>query len=167
MRKQREFYHKLGMEVPGDIKGETCSAKQHLDPHRNGETKADDSSNKEAAEEKQEDDNDYHRSDEQVSGCGVCPNTATGRTCTGRLRWGCALAQQRGRREGNGARTLARPACACLHFFNCRSNVCSLQNILNIQKLRFTLRTLGAPSVPRSSLSNSVPSDFGVHANVT
>ncbi|XP_039694318.1 polycomb group RING finger protein 3 isoform X4 [Pteropus medius] len=66
MRKQREFYHKLGMEVPGDIKGETCSAKQHLDPHRNGETKADDSSNKEAAEEKQEDDNDYHRSDEQL-----------------------------------------------------------------------------------------------------
>lgn len=37
MRKQREFYHKLGLEVPGDIKGETCSAKQHLDPHRNGE----------------------------------------------------------------------------------------------------------------------------------
>ncbi|KAK7796612.1 hypothetical protein U0070_013390, partial [Myodes glareolus] len=64
MRKQREFYHKLGMEVPGDIKGEACSAKQHLDP-RNGETKADDSSNKETAEEKQEEDNDYHRSDEQ------------------------------------------------------------------------------------------------------
>ena len=37
MRKQREFYHKLGLEVPGDVKGETCSAKQHLDPHRNGE----------------------------------------------------------------------------------------------------------------------------------
>lgn len=37
MRKQRDFYHKLGMEVPGDVKGETCSAKQHLDPHRNGE----------------------------------------------------------------------------------------------------------------------------------
>ncbi|GAB5571036.1 polycomb group RING finger protein 3 isoform X1 [Mirounga angustirostris] len=72
MRKQREFYHKLGMEVPGDIKGETCSAKQHLDPHRNGETKADDSSNKEAAEEKQEEDNDYHRSDEQVSICLEC-----------------------------------------------------------------------------------------------
>lgn len=36
MKKQREFYHKLGMEVPGDIKGETCSAKQHLDSHRNG-----------------------------------------------------------------------------------------------------------------------------------
>ncbi|DAA28429.1 TPA: polycomb group ring finger 3-like [Bos taurus] len=66
MRKQREFYHKLGLEVPGDIKGETCSAKQHLDPHRN-ETKADDSSNKEAAEEKQEEDGDYHRSDEQWS----------------------------------------------------------------------------------------------------
>uniref|UniRef100_A0A5F7ZK28 Polycomb group ring finger 3 n=1 Tax=Macaca mulatta TaxID=9544 RepID=A0A5F7ZK28_MACMU len=66
MRKQREFYHKLGMEVPGDIKGETCSAKQHLDSHRNGETKADDSSNKEAAEEKPEEDNDYHRSDEQL-----------------------------------------------------------------------------------------------------
>uniref|UniRef100_A0A8C0Q048 Polycomb group ring finger 3 n=1 Tax=Canis lupus familiaris TaxID=9615 RepID=A0A8C0Q048_CANLF len=67
MRKQRDFYHKLGMEVPGDVKGETCSAKQHLDPHRNGETKADDSSNKEAAEEKQEEDNDYHRSDEQLA----------------------------------------------------------------------------------------------------
>ena len=37
MRKQREFYHKLGLEVPGDVKGETCSAKQHLDSHRNGE----------------------------------------------------------------------------------------------------------------------------------
>ncbi|XP_025146250.2 polycomb group RING finger protein 3 isoform X1 [Bubalus bubalis] len=72
MRKQREFYHKLGLEVPGDIKGETCSAKQHLDPHRNGETKADDSSNKEAAEEKQEEDGDYHRSDEQVSICLEC-----------------------------------------------------------------------------------------------
>lgn len=32
-----------------------------------GETKADDSSNKETAEEKQEEDNDYHRSDEQVT----------------------------------------------------------------------------------------------------
>ncbi|XP_033275555.1 polycomb group RING finger protein 3 isoform X2 [Orcinus orca] len=72
MRKQREFYHKLGLEVPGDIKGETCSAKQHLDSHRNGETKADDSSNKEAAEEKQEEDGDYHRSDEQVSICLEC-----------------------------------------------------------------------------------------------
>ncbi|KAJ8783530.1 hypothetical protein J1605_009235 [Eschrichtius robustus] len=72
MRKQREFYHKLGLEVPGDVKGETCSAKQHLDSHRNGETKADDSSNKEAAEEKQEEDGDYHRSDEQVSICLEC-----------------------------------------------------------------------------------------------
>ncbi|KAI5261727.1 Polycomb Group Ring Finger Protein 3 [Manis pentadactyla] len=72
MRKQREFYHKLGMEVPGDIKGETCSAKQHLDSHRNGETKADDSLSKETAEEKPEEDNDYHRSDEQVSICLEC-----------------------------------------------------------------------------------------------
>lgn len=31
-----------------------------------GETKAEDSSNKEAAEEKQEEGGDYHRSDEQV-----------------------------------------------------------------------------------------------------
>ncbi|KAL0596733.1 Polycomb group RING finger protein 3 [Plecturocebus cupreus] len=81
MRKQREFYHKLGMEVPGDIKGETCSAKQHLDSHRNGETKADDSSNKEAAEEKPEEDNDYHRSDEQVGG-------AQGHSCIIRARPG-------------------------------------------------------------------------------
>ncbi|XP_071073883.1 polycomb group RING finger protein 3 isoform X6 [Dasypus novemcinctus] len=72
MRKQREFYHKLGMEVPGDVKGEPCSAKQHLDSHRNGETKADDSSNKGAAEEKQDEDGDYHRSDEQVSICLEC-----------------------------------------------------------------------------------------------
>ncbi|XP_038626109.1 polycomb group RING finger protein 3 isoform X2 [Tachyglossus aculeatus] len=72
MKKQRDFYHKLGMEVPGDIKGETCSAKQHLDSHRNGETKADDTSNKDTSEEKQEEDNDYHRSDEQVSICLEC-----------------------------------------------------------------------------------------------
>lgn len=32
-----------------------------------GETKADESPNKETAEEKQEEDNDYHRSDEQVN----------------------------------------------------------------------------------------------------
>ncbi|PKU32062.1 polycomb group ring finger protein 3 [Limosa lapponica baueri] len=72
MKKQREFYHKLGMEVPGDIKGETCSAKQHPDSHRNGETKPDENSNKETSEEKQEEDNDYHRSDEQVSICLEC-----------------------------------------------------------------------------------------------
>ncbi|GAB0204032.1 polycomb group RING finger protein 3-like [Grus japonensis] len=72
MKKQREFYHKLGMEVPGDIRGETCSAKQHLDSHRNGETKPDENSNKETSEEKQEEDNDYHRSDEQVSICLEC-----------------------------------------------------------------------------------------------
>ncbi|KFQ24636.1 Polycomb group RING finger protein 3, partial [Merops nubicus] len=72
MKKQREFYHKLGMEVPGDIKGETCSAKQHLDSHHNGETKPDENSNKETSEEKQEEGNDYHRSDEQVSICLEC-----------------------------------------------------------------------------------------------
>ncbi|MBZ3877894.1 Polycomb group RING finger protein 3 [Sciurus carolinensis] len=71
MRKQREFYHKLGLEVPGDIKGEACSTRQHLDP-RNGETKADDSAHKATAEEKQEEDDDYHRSDEQVSICLEC-----------------------------------------------------------------------------------------------
>lgn len=37
-----------------------------------GETKADDSSNRETTEEKQEEDNDYHRSDEQVGGTGLC-----------------------------------------------------------------------------------------------
>ncbi|XP_040399147.1 polycomb group RING finger protein 3-like isoform X3 [Cygnus olor] len=64
MKKQKEFYHKLGMEVPGDIKGEICSSKQHLDSYRNGETKTDENSNKETSEEKE--DNDYHRSDEQL-----------------------------------------------------------------------------------------------------
>ncbi|XP_035164922.1 polycomb group RING finger protein 3-like isoform X2 [Oxyura jamaicensis] len=67
MKKQKEFYHKLGMEVPGDIKGETCSSKQHLDSYRNGETKTDENSNKETSEEKE--DNDYHRSDEQALLC--------------------------------------------------------------------------------------------------
>lgn len=36
MKKQREFYQKLGMEVPGDIKGELCNMKTHLDSQRNG-----------------------------------------------------------------------------------------------------------------------------------
>nr|XP_033773935.1 LOW QUALITY PROTEIN: polycomb group RING finger protein 3 [Geotrypetes seraphini] len=71
MRKQREFYHKLGMEVPGEIKGDIYMTKQHTDTHRNGDTKADDNANKEA-EEKQEDNHDYHRSDEQVSICLEC-----------------------------------------------------------------------------------------------
>ncbi|XP_057273021.1 polycomb group RING finger protein 3-like isoform X3 [Pezoporus wallicus] len=66
IKKQREFYYKLGMEVPGDIKGEMCSAKQHLDSHRNVETKPDENSNKETSEENQEEDDDYHRSDEQL-----------------------------------------------------------------------------------------------------
>ncbi|MBN3314163.1 PCGF3 protein, partial [Atractosteus spatula] len=72
MKKQREFYQKLGMEVPGDIKGELCNTKPHLDPQRNGDTKPEDTLNKETAEEKQDEDNDYHRSDEQVSICLEC-----------------------------------------------------------------------------------------------
>lgn len=35
IKKQREFYQKLGMEVPGDIKGDLCNMKTHLD-QRNG-----------------------------------------------------------------------------------------------------------------------------------
>uniref|UniRef100_A0A8C6V431 Polycomb group ring finger 3 n=1 Tax=Neogobius melanostomus TaxID=47308 RepID=A0A8C6V431_9GOBI len=35
LKKQREFYQRLGMEVPGDIKGELCNVKSHLD-QRNG-----------------------------------------------------------------------------------------------------------------------------------
>uniref|UniRef100_A0A3Q3RZY2 Polycomb group ring finger 3 n=1 Tax=Mastacembelus armatus TaxID=205130 RepID=A0A3Q3RZY2_9TELE len=66
IKKQREFYQKLGMEVPGDIKGELCNIKSHLD-QRNGDAKSEDMANKEAGEEKPEEDNDYHRSDEQVS----------------------------------------------------------------------------------------------------
>ncbi|MGH0177406.1 UNVERIFIED_CONTAM: hypothetical protein FKN15_075118 [Acipenser sinensis] len=57
LKKQRDFYQKLGMEVPGDVKGET---------------KPEDTSNKETTEEKQEENNDYHRSDEQVSICLEC-----------------------------------------------------------------------------------------------
>ncbi|ROL50258.1 Polycomb group RING finger protein 3 [Anabarilius grahami] len=72
MKKQREFYQKLGMEVPGDIKGELCNMKTHLDSQRNGDLKSEDPANKEAGEEKAEEDNDYHRSDEQVSICLEC-----------------------------------------------------------------------------------------------
>ncbi|KAI3351424.1 hypothetical protein L3Q82_020275, partial [Scortum barcoo] len=64
IKKQRDFYQKLGMEVPGDIKGELCNMKTHLD-QRNGDAKSEDTPNKEAGEEKPEEDNDYHRSDEQ------------------------------------------------------------------------------------------------------
>uniref|UniRef100_A0A3B5MMJ1 RAWUL domain-containing protein n=1 Tax=Xiphophorus couchianus TaxID=32473 RepID=A0A3B5MMJ1_9TELE len=70
IKKQRDFYQKLGMEVPGDIKGELCNMKTHLD-QRNG-TNTQDTANKEAGEEKPEEDNDYHRSDEQVSICLEC-----------------------------------------------------------------------------------------------
>ncbi|KAG1962358.1 polycomb group RING finger protein [Pimephales promelas] len=72
MKKQREFYQKLGMEVPGDIKGELCNLKTHLDSQRNGDLKSEETANKEAGEEKAEEDNDYHRSDEQVSICLEC-----------------------------------------------------------------------------------------------
>lgn len=35
IKKQRDFYQKLGMDVPGDIKGELNNMKTHLD-QRNG-----------------------------------------------------------------------------------------------------------------------------------
>ncbi|XP_028824170.1 polycomb group RING finger protein 3 isoform X1 [Denticeps clupeoides] len=74
MRKQRDFYQKLGMEVPGDIKGELGNLKTHLDSQRNvssaGDTKPDDPHKD--PEDKAEEDNDYHRSDEQVSICLEC-----------------------------------------------------------------------------------------------
>ncbi|KAG7274249.1 hypothetical protein CRUP_035652 [Coryphaenoides rupestris] len=66
MKKQRDFYQKLGMEVPGDIKGELCNMKTPLD-QRNGDTKSEETTHKEAGEEKPEEDNDYHRSDEQAT----------------------------------------------------------------------------------------------------
>ncbi|KAF3838814.1 hypothetical protein F7725_010582, partial [Dissostichus mawsoni] len=71
IKKQRDFYQKLGMEVPGDIKGDHCHMKTHLD-QRNGDTKTEDAVHKEPGEEKPEEENDYHRSDEQVSICLEC-----------------------------------------------------------------------------------------------
>ncbi|XP_027028927.1 polycomb group RING finger protein 3 isoform X1 [Tachysurus fulvidraco] len=70
LKKQRDFYQKLGMEVPGDIKGELCNMKAHLDLQRNGDVKSEDAAKD--GEEKPEEDNDYHRSDEQVSICLEC-----------------------------------------------------------------------------------------------
>ncbi|KAK1789331.1 hypothetical protein P4O66_015273, partial [Electrophorus voltai] len=67
LKKQRDFYQKLGMEVPGDIKGELCNMKPHLDSQRNGDVKSEDAASKEGRDEKPEEDNDYHRSDEQAS----------------------------------------------------------------------------------------------------
>ncbi|XP_029108089.1 polycomb group RING finger protein 3 isoform X1 [Scleropages formosus] len=72
MKKQREFYQRLGLEVPGDAKGELCNTKLHLDGQHNGDVKPEDGANKESPEDKQEEDNDYHRSDEQVSICLEC-----------------------------------------------------------------------------------------------
>lgn len=70
IKKQRDFYHKLGMEVPGDIKGDLFNMKTPLD-QRNGDAKSEDT-NKVAGEEKPEEEHDYHRSDEQVSICLEC-----------------------------------------------------------------------------------------------
>ncbi|TRY91107.1 hypothetical protein DNTS_020402 [Danionella cerebrum] len=72
MRKQREFYQKLGMEVPGELKAELCSIKLPLECQRNGEQKSEEATHKEAVEEKPQEENDYHRSDEQVSICLEC-----------------------------------------------------------------------------------------------
>ncbi|KAJ8272023.1 hypothetical protein COCON_G00108820 [Conger conger] len=72
MKKQRDFYQKLGMDVPGDVKAELCGAKAHLGFHHNGDLKSEDAAHKEPGEEKREEDEDYHRSDEQVSICLEC-----------------------------------------------------------------------------------------------
>ncbi|XP_063044024.1 polycomb group RING finger protein 3 isoform X2 [Engraulis encrasicolus] len=71
LKNQREFYEKLGMEVPGDLKGELNNLKPLLDTQRNGEVKAEETAQK-GDQEKTEEDNDYHRSDEQVSICLEC-----------------------------------------------------------------------------------------------
>ncbi|KAG5849482.1 hypothetical protein ANANG_G00110920 [Anguilla anguilla] len=72
VKKQRDFYQKLGMEVPGDLKAELCGAKAHLGFHHNGDLKSEDGAHKDTGEEKREEDEDYHRSDEQVSICLEC-----------------------------------------------------------------------------------------------
>ncbi|XP_023690118.1 polycomb group RING finger protein 3-like isoform X1 [Paramormyrops kingsleyae] len=72
MKKQRDFYQKLGMEVPGDVKAELCGLKAQLELQHNGDIKSEDKGTKEAGEERGEGDEDYHRSDEQVSICLEC-----------------------------------------------------------------------------------------------
>ncbi|XP_067841325.1 polycomb group RING finger protein 3 [Heptranchias perlo] len=72
LKKQKDFYQKLGLEMPGEVKGETCAAKQQLDPLHDGETKPEDDSNKQKTEDKPEEEHDYHRNDEQVSICLEC-----------------------------------------------------------------------------------------------
>ncbi|GCB80155.1 hypothetical protein scyTo_0018025 [Scyliorhinus torazame] len=57
---------KLGLEMPGEVKGETCSSKQPFNPLHDGETKPEDDSNKQKTEDKPEEEHDYHRNDEQV-----------------------------------------------------------------------------------------------------
>ncbi|XP_072563241.1 polycomb group RING finger protein 3-like isoform X2 [Paramormyrops kingsleyae] len=66
MKKQRDFYQKLGMEVPGDVKAELCGLKAQLELQHNGDIKSEDKGTKEAGEERGEGDEDYHRSDEQL-----------------------------------------------------------------------------------------------------
>ncbi|XP_069782205.1 polycomb group RING finger protein 3 isoform X3 [Narcine bancroftii] len=72
LKKQKDFYQKLGLEMPGEVKGETCTAKQLFDPLHDGETKPEDDSNKQKMEDKPEEEHDYHRNDEQVSICLEC-----------------------------------------------------------------------------------------------
>ncbi|GCC21484.1 hypothetical protein chiPu_0019956 [Chiloscyllium punctatum] len=72
LKKQKDFYQKLGLEMPGEVKGETCTAKQQFDPLHDGETKPEDESNKQKTEDKPEEEHDYHRNDEQVSICLEC-----------------------------------------------------------------------------------------------
>ncbi|XP_072920120.1 polycomb group RING finger protein 3 isoform X3 [Hemitrygon akajei] len=57
LKKQKDFYQKLGLEMPGEVKGET---------------KPEDESNKQKMEDKPEEEHDYHRNDEQVSICLEC-----------------------------------------------------------------------------------------------
>ncbi|XP_059501871.1 polycomb group RING finger protein 3 isoform X2 [Stegostoma tigrinum] len=57
LKKQKDFYQKLGLEMPGEVKGET---------------KPEDESNKQKTEDKPEEEHDYHRNDEQVSICLEC-----------------------------------------------------------------------------------------------
>ncbi|XP_059845778.1 polycomb group RING finger protein 3 isoform X1 [Hypanus sabinus] len=72
LKKQKDFYQKLGLEMPGEVKGETCTAKQLFDTLHDGETKPEDESNKQKMEDKPEEEHDYHRNDEQVSICLEC-----------------------------------------------------------------------------------------------
>lgn len=71
-----------------------------------GETKADDSSNKDASEEKQEEDSDYHRSDEQVGDRRESLNAVTDRSALGTCPWGVFSFKKEKVREGKKVETL-------------------------------------------------------------